>query len=615
LVRPPISAVAAAPHPARVRRSPRPPPTAMHYLESITVENFRSCTAAEFPLSPFTPLVGYNNGGKSNVLSAIRWLLRRSTLAQSDFCNPASPVSISGAITGVSDEVLDRLDERHRRRIEPLVVDNRLRIRRLQPSPGGAVSSIELWVFDPRQNDGEWIQNPTGIDGAIAALFPEPIEIGAMEDAAEDAAKFKTSTTIGKLIGELVSPLEDRYGSQIQQSLDEVKQLLEAEGDARAEELTEFDNGVNGLLDDLFRGLRVSVHVPPPEIAELFKSGTIRVFEGDDGPGRPISSMGHGAQRAIQMALIRYLAVRRQAGSRGSTTVLLIDEPELYLHPHAVSTVRRALRALSTAGYQVIFSTHSPQMVGIDYVAETLIIRKNDTGTYALPTLRAAVERTVSDAKHQAETIFEFQNAAQVLFADHVLIMEGKAEHKLMPLIGSVDGRVAIEDGSAALISIGGATNTAKALDVLQAMGLPGKALVDLDYAFRAGIKAGLIESDDSDVAICRDICRRLADEGRVELAPDGFPKNGSVGQAADGFALLAMVPEGEIAIGRLHERLKEVGIWLWKKGTLENHLGLDGKGPEHWSEFALELVEHGCRAAIDDWSSMKALLDWALAA
>jgi len=588
----------------------------MHYLSGLEISNFRSCTSTEFELSPFTPLVGYNNGGKSNVLSAVKWLLRRAALSETDFCNSSAQVVVGGTIEGITGEVLDRVDTRHRSRIEPLVENEQLRIRRVQPSPGGPVSKIQLWVHDPTSDPPEWKENPTGIDAAIAALFPEPIEIGAMEDAAEDAAKYKTSTTIGKLIGELVAPLESRYGSQIESSLDELRGLLEAGGSARASELEEFDEGVNAVLNDFFKGVTVSVHVPPPEVVELFKNGTIRVFENGGAAGRLISSMGHGAQRAIQMALIRYLAERRaRSGAAGGTTLLLIDEPELYLHPHAVSTIRSALRTLSKSGYQVVFSTHSPQMIGVDYVADTLIIRKDrSNGTFALPTLKSAVRRTISDGRHQAETLFEFQNAAQILFADQVLIMEGKAENRLLPLIARLDSREAAEDGSLAMVSVGGASNTAKALAVLGAMGLPSKALVDLDYAFKAGRAAGLVSSDAEEIVTCQRICNELAEEGEITLGEDGFPKKGSTGSAADGFAALALAPGAGEAIASLHETLLDKDIWLWTKGTLENHLGIAGKGEGYWSEYALHLSEEGCAEVVADWASVKAFLDWAAA-
>ena len=121
-------------------------------------------------------------------------------------------------------------------------------------------------------------------------------------------------------------------------------------------ELANIDNNVNAKVADLFPGMSIKLHFDTPTMDDLIKAGTLKVFEGQ-GDARDFSSYGHGAQRSIQIALIQYLAeVKRQAS--GSTTLLLIDEPELYLHPFAIEQVREALLSLSSSGYQVVITTH-----------------------------------------------------------------------------------------------------------------------------------------------------------------------------------------------------------------------------------------------------------------
>ena len=54
-----------------------------------------------------------------------------------------------------------------------------------------------------------------------------------------------------------------------------------------------------------------------------------------------LSTLGHGAQRSIQMTLIRHLAdLKLNNQEQATTTLLLIDEPELYLHPQAIEILR-----------------------------------------------------------------------------------------------------------------------------------------------------------------------------------------------------------------------------------------------------------------------------------
>ncbi len=585
----------------------------MHRLSDIQIKNFRSCQNCEFPFADFTPMVGYNNGGKSNVLKGISWLLKKRALAAEDFFDPKIPVEISGTISGITEELLERLEEKHRDRIEKYCQAGEMRLKRVQPTPSGSTKGIYLEIWDPELDGGDWTKNPTGIDQAISALFPDPIEVGAMEDSAEDVAKHKTTTTIGKLIGEVTAPLEEKHGAEIAQALDGVRRILEAEGEERAPELKEFDDGANQLIEEFFPGISIALHVPPPEIKELFKAGTIKVFEGPNSPPRDISAFGHGAQRSIQMALIRYLAeVKGKAAEASARTLLLIDEPELFLHPQAVEKVRAALRTLSRSDYQIVFGTHSPQMVSLQDVANCLIVRKDSEGkTFGLPTLRTAVAETLEGAKSQAETLFEFENAAQILFADRALIAEGKAERRLLPEIYRLDLGLTPDEDKTALVALGGATNVANALEILRVMGIPGKAVVDLDYAFRGAISAGILTKEDPDYEKCRHRTTELASKLAIQLADDGFPMKSQEMTAEGAFVLLASDPIFAEGVAALHEKLLTKNIWMWTAGSFEQQLGITGKGEKVWASYVLDLREVGCEKGIRDVTSIRALLGW----
>lgn len=66
------------------------------YVPKLEVRNYRSCVVTELNLSPFTALIDRNNCGKSNCLSALQWLVRKSTLALDDFNDPAQPIGVVG---------------------------------------------------------------------------------------------------------------------------------------------------------------------------------------------------------------------------------------------------------------------------------------------------------------------------------------------------------------------------------------------------------------------------------------------------------------------------------------------------------------------------------------
>lgn len=563
-----------------------------HILSEITIRNFKSIRNETFELSAFTPLVGYNNAGKSNMLEAIKWLLRKTALSDSSFHDTALPVEMEGVISGITQAILDQLPENQRTSIQPFLIGDSLSIKRVQPQPNVGVAQIRLLVKDPANigTANEWRANPTGLDQAIQALFPEPIHIGAMENAEEDVSKSKNTTTIGKLLAEIIGPIQTSYSTQVQTALDGIKDLLDADGTSRAAELNAFDAAVNGKVESFFPGVNIKVHVPTPELKEVFSKGTIKVFENLNPAGRDVSALGHGAQRSIQMALVRHLAdIKRDSGEQASNTILLIDEPELYLHPQAIEVLRDALKTLSTQGYQVIFSTHSPFMITSKDVGNTLLIRKNDThGTHKRNSLRAAIPTVVTTAPSQLELIFSLSHSSNILFSERVILAEGTTENRLLPsIIQKVTTRT-IGLHKTALVSMGGSGNTRKAMLVLNTMDIPTKAIVDLDFALKHGERDGFLTAGDTDVASIQAHLASIAPTHAITLNA-GWPTNSSM-SAADAFRLLAREAAIQANLISLKAKMQAAGIYVWTKGTIEDHLGGIPKNETGWANFNARL-------------------------
>lgn len=582
------------------------------FIERIEINNFRSCRSTSLPLARFTPLIGYNNSGKSNIISAIQWLLRRSVLDIAAFNDPDLPIEVVGHISGLSANELATLPARQQQQIAQYIVDEKLRIKRTQPGPGVRAADIALSVWDYATES--WTPNPTGIDNAIGAILPEPIRIGAMEDAEEDSSKAKSTTTIGKLLAEFIGPVRQAHEAELNQHLDEVDRRISASGDLRLAELGVIDNSINQKINDLFPGIGVKLHFPVPNVGELIKAGTIRVYEGP-GEGRGFSSYGHGAQRSIQMALVRHLAeVRRTPGGNNGTTLLLIDEPELYLHPFAIEQIREALKTLSGNGYQVIISTHSAQMVTAEEAHNSLLVRKTDAqGTHARMRMHDAVRVVVPNAEHQIGHLFSLGNASQILFSDKVILAEGKTEQRLVPaLVKAVIGRTLGQERTA-LISQDGGSNTKKSIDILRAMDIPSRAVVDLDYAMTSAITHGFLTGNEPAVTTIRAIFQRLSAAGQVTLNPTtGMPMRGGAVTPAAAFALMAAEPDATQPIEELHQLLLAQNIWLWKIGAIENHLGLAAKNELEWARFQVRLEAVGFQQACADPQGVADMVAWA---
>lgn len=577
-------------------------------LSEITISNLRSIQRQTFPLSNFTALIGYNNAGKTNILMGIRWLLSRFSLDISYFDNPNRPVEVIGVFEGITENVLKRLGDDKAEVIRPFLCNGMLRVKKIQRIPGGTPESIEFWVFTPsnHRNNGrkDWNRVNDDFNQAFSRMFPESIAIW----------DFEGNQAFTKLLHEIFKPLERRFGSELEETLGKFSDLLAPGSDKQAAEIQSFDRDVNEKLKPLFPSVHVELSIPVPTLETFLKAACLKVIDEDDGFERDISRMGAGSQRAIQMALIRYLAEIKKHHNNHylSRTLLLIDSPELYLHPQAVELVRVALKNLSNEGYQVVFATHSAQMVTSEDVSTSLLIRKNkQRGTFMRKRMEDAVRQVVQDAPSQLQMLFSLSNSNELLFAEYVLLTEGKTEWRVLPaLFERITGQ-SFALIKCALVRQGGVSNTRKSMQVLTAMDMPVRAIVDLDYAFTTATRDGYLQEDDPDIRFCKNLLRELAFHHHLRLV-NGLPVNKHSNiTASKAYAMLAALPEAEQPIRNIHDKLCKQGIWVWTRGAIEEHLGLDGKNEGVWRNFIERSKSQNFVHTLPDYDSIIALCQW----
>ncbi|WP_173475515.1 ATP-dependent endonuclease [Fibrobacter succinogenes] len=576
-------------------------------LSRITISNLRSIQRETFPLSDFTALIGYNNAGKTNILMGIRWLLAHFSLDISYFDDPNHPVEAEGIFEGITEQILNRLGDEKAAELMPYLSGTTLRVKKVQRIPGELPGNIEFWAFSPtngKRKGKDWVRVNDHFITAFNRIFPESIAIW----------DFEGNNAYTKLMHEIFKPLERKFGGELSQVIEQFTELLAPGSDKRADEIQAFDKEVNAALRPLFPSVKVELDIPVPTLETFLKSATIKVVDEDDGFERDISRMGAGSQRAIQMALVRYLAEIKKHHNNHylSRKLLLIDSPELFLHPQAVELVRVALKNLSNEGYQVIFATHSAQMVTSEDVSTSLLIRKNrERGTFMRKRMEDAVRQVVKDAPSQLQMLFSLSNSNELLFADYVLLTEGKTEWRVLPaLFERITGQ-SFALIKCALVRQGGVSNTRKSMQVLSAMDIPVRAIVDLDYAFTTATRDGFLSANDPDITECRNLFRELACHNHLRLV-NGLPVNKHSNiSASTAYAMMASMPEAERPIRNIHNKLCEQGIWVWTRGAIEEHLGLNGKNEMVWRNFIERSKSKNFVQTLPDYEGIEALCQW----
>lgn len=561
----------------------------MHRITNVKIENFRSCKSVQVFLESYSPIVGYNNAGKTNILRAIQWVVQPSSLTDRDFCDKSLPVTVEVLIGGLSDEVLSAMHSKHRQDIAGYIQDGKLLIRARQIEPSCPKKDIEIEVACPSENI-EWVTNPTGISQALKALFPDTIFIESMDNPVDDVTKNKSTTTLGKLLKELTRNLESTYRSKFEQSFSTVREKISFDSPEQAEEIQDFDRDINLKIQDYFPGLSMKVHFPMPSIEDIFKQGTVKIYNGSS--YHDFDTQGHGAQRAIQMALIQKLG-ETSFPIEQKTTLLLVDEPELFLHPQAIVQVREAFKRLSKKGYQVIFSTHSPSMIEQSDITKTSIIHKSEAeGTLVRKRVKEALEKAIDGKNKQAEILFKVNNLGQILFAENVLVVEGSTERVILPhLIQCVTGG-SVGEHKVALVEVRGRDSIHGTLSILREMDIPAKALTDLDFVFVRGFHSGILNTSDPLLSQCLSIMNRTCNEQDFEMNDKGLPKKTNGKKVSEAYELFAQEQDAVPIIEELHSLFVSRGYWFWTKGAIEKHLGLEGKQPKNWYGFVSSLEQ-----------------------
>ena len=577
-------------------------------LSEITISNLRSIHRQTFPLNNMTALIGYNNAGKTNILMGIRWLLSPFSLDVSFFDDSNEPVEVEGLFQGISETVLNRLGEEKSKEIVPFLNGESLRVKKVQRVPGIPPESVELWALVPpqRQNGSRkgWMRVGDDFKHAFKRMFPEPIAIW----------DFEGNKAFTKLLHEIFKPLERRFGGEFNDIIGKFNDLLSPGGENQAAEIKSFDREVNEKLQPLFPSVRVELDIPIPTLETFLKTASLKVIDEDDGFERDINRMGAGSQRAIQMALVRYLSEIKKHHNNHylSRTMLLIDSPELFLHPQAVELVRVALKNLSNEGYQIVFATHSAQMVTSEDVSTSLLIRKNkERGTFMRKRIEDAVHQVVQDAPSQLQMLFSLSNSNELLFADYVLLTEGKTEWRVLPaLFERITGK-SFALIKCALVRQGGVSNTRKSMQVLNAMDMPVRAIVDLDYAFTTATRDGFLEANDPDVKFCRNLFRELAFHHHLRLN-NGLPvsKHSNI-SASMAYSMMASMPEAERPIRSIHAKLRSQGIWVWTHGAIEEHLGIKAKNEGAWNGFVERCKSPDFIKSLPDFDGIQELCKW----
>lgn len=442
----------------------------------------------------FLTILGRNNVGKSSVLEAIRLALPASDISKpliehfrgKNIDN--GPIEVEFVFTELTDE--DKL----RRGVRTHVFNDRYKIKKVWAEPN---KSFQVYAYHPKkiipnwpektntksafmdagadwskafqefetstgqqitkvttaikaeldsfilencpvlveETNPSWQPNPGGLQQNVDAALPKLIFVPALKHTKEEAGVSEKNSAARQIVEAMFS--NELSANQAVQKFTEaaaaVKDIFTGEGEGN-----DIIRGLEGRLSKkLNRLIPLSAKfdfVPPDFTSDLASKTVLELTDGLVNT-RP-EHQGHGAQRALVISLLELFAESSNQGTAeepAKNVLLLVEEPEIYLHPQMCKKMRDVLMEIARYGTaQVICTSHSPVFINVaDRHDGICILRKDSLNKlYSIQRNEDLFPgQNTEDLRNRLRMLLDFDPAVlEAFFADRVCLVEGDCE-------------------------------------------------------------------------------------------------------------------------------------------------------------------------------------------
>ena len=462
-------------------------------LSKVIIQNLRCIETLEVSPSRYTSLIGPNNAGKSTTLRAIELILNQETPELDEWRKGFEDKPI--VIEAHFDELQDW--EKKSPGVAAHVFDEKIRVRMTtvvgkdkKDKPKAEVTwesfrqdeTIEGWPEDAtftklsqefqdlgktlsidskefkkanqqeslrvairkqfsdkvKKGQAKWSGTSISIPAALQQALPQAQLIPAVRDASEDGQP-GAKTSFGLLLDRIILPAltgSDEY-RKLLEAVEALQKRMRGKDEEQIEAVRKLAREISDRVSELIAA-KVVLGMEPPDAKKFIGGSTL--LQIDDGTLTRIALQGHGLQRALVFAMLEVLAAQSAKSSVEAETanqrhtILLFEEPELFIHPHLMRRLKETLTKIAERKeWQVVVSTHSPFMVDVGQDPRSLVIYKRPD-----PTKPPEIEQLKDDPfaeegmleeRARLRAVLDFHpTVCEAFFARHVVLVEGDTE-------------------------------------------------------------------------------------------------------------------------------------------------------------------------------------------
>ncbi|MCY4001131.1 MAG: AAA family ATPase [Bacteroidetes bacterium] len=354
-------------------------------ISHIEIHNFRSIRHLTLDCGKTTVLIGPNNAGKTAILDAIRLALpnskeqRRKHITEQDIHlneNISDPKTSDGAQITITCRTEDQLIEDLNEIVQYDLNTNRQFVH-LQTQYGW---NSEIDNFEMTRHflnaKGEYLSGTSYSDFNRFQQYLPLFYLGALR-----TVKDEFSSRSSQFWRQLLNRVSIPHDTEVQ-TLEVLNQLNEQilESDSFLERVT---NTLKGATEITLRnqgGGSVGLQTMPTSILDILNKVQIILRNESTTPWLPIQNQGEGVQSLLVVFLFQVFieCLLSELYASGHEPILLLEEPEKHLHPHATRALWTYLNNLPG---QKIITTHSPYFVQHVHFRDLRLIKFTTNGT------------------------------------------------------------------------------------------------------------------------------------------------------------------------------------------------------------------------------------------
>lgn len=430
-------------------------------LSEVYIKNYRSIEELTLKLGKCSIIVGKNNSGKSNILKAIDLVLGEKyiKLNKNDFFNRDEnrEIKIKLTFTDLTPEEIKRIQNN------------------ITYGVKGGISAEELkyYLRNEKRITIEAILKSNNISRNIyiAGIYYKYFS-NELKDSIVGTLYIPAVREPGNILKVTEYSFLNKLLNMMYKQADPVqKKALEDALSKATEKCREmfgiYEQELDRITKSIIEHNGLKFAMLPSDSNSLYKKLEILL---DDGFETELDFKGSGIQSIIIISLFKLYS-----DLKAENALLLIEEPESFLHPQANRHMAKTLSDFCAIdNIQLILTTHSPNYLQSCNFKDIILLDKK-----GLKTKSTQIDHISDETKLKRELN---TSNLELFFADKVILVEGDTEKFLLPSIAKqINTEYDFDKKNYSIIDVASKANLDIYIELLNKFNIPWISLLDKD--------------------------------------------------------------------------------------------------------------------------------------